>query len=261
MNPHAVLTLPRNTQGRDFIVGDIHGAYDLLRGCLKKAGFDPSKDRLISVGDLIDRGPRSPDCLWFLRQPWFFAVRGNHEQIFLGLDPDLKDGKTLKTIRNDFIGLKWVTSQPRETLDALRAAFGRLPLAIEIETDAGLVGCVHADIPEGMEWHTFKQQLIAEDPRTVKAALWDIRRILAGDGSGVEGVKRVFFGHYEVENGARRLGNCFYIDTGGVRALETKKKPSLRKHFMTVCNVTADARAIVAKPRRTSKMNVVLSCK
>lgn len=48
-----------NEVGKDFIVGDIHGCLDQLKFQLSVTGFDKSKDRLFSVGDLIDRGPDS----------------------------------------------------------------------------------------------------------------------------------------------------------------------------------------------------------
>ena len=38
---------------------------------------------MISVGDLIDRGPQSADCLGLLRCRWFQDRSGNHEQIAL----------------------------------------------------------------------------------------------------------------------------------------------------------------------------------
>ncbi|TKR57269.1 hypothetical protein D7I39_03100 [Allopusillimonas ginsengisoli] len=72
-----------NKAGSDFIVGDLHGCLDLLQVELDRIGFDPTKDRLFSVGDLIDRGPDSMGCLRLLREPWFFAVRGNHEDMLL----------------------------------------------------------------------------------------------------------------------------------------------------------------------------------
>jgi serine/threonine protein phosphatase 1 len=79
-----VRALPRNQQGRDFVVGDIHGCFDLLDQLLDQVSFDPGCDRLFSVGDLIDRGPDSMRSLEFLRAPWFFAVKGNHEAMLLG---------------------------------------------------------------------------------------------------------------------------------------------------------------------------------
>lgn len=52
-----VKILSPNLKGKDYVVGDIHGCYSLLYTKLTQLGFDFSKDRLISVGDLCDRGP------------------------------------------------------------------------------------------------------------------------------------------------------------------------------------------------------------
>jgi serine/threonine protein phosphatase 1 len=71
--------LPANSQGKDYIVGDLHGCFSLLERLLNAAHFDESKDRLFSVGDLIDRGPESLRCIQLLDEAWFYAVRGNHE--------------------------------------------------------------------------------------------------------------------------------------------------------------------------------------
>jgi serine/threonine protein phosphatase 1 len=42
---------------------------------LRERHFDPYKDLLICVGDLIDRGPDSLQCLQLLKRPWFKTVR------------------------------------------------------------------------------------------------------------------------------------------------------------------------------------------
>lgn len=68
-----------NLIGRDFVCGDIHGCFDLVESFLNKIGFDKTKDRLFSVGDLVDRGPFNERCLDLLYQPWFHMVKGNHD--------------------------------------------------------------------------------------------------------------------------------------------------------------------------------------
>lgn len=73
--------IPKNEVGRDFVCGDLHGAYDRLVAFMNHVGFDKTKDRMFSVGDLVDRGPDNEACLSLLREPWFFAVQGNHEQL------------------------------------------------------------------------------------------------------------------------------------------------------------------------------------
>lgn len=66
-----------------WIAGDIHGCYQWLMDELARRNFIPAQDLLISVGDLIDRGPDSIKCLELMRENWFYAVRGNHEQMAL----------------------------------------------------------------------------------------------------------------------------------------------------------------------------------
>ena len=46
-----------------FIVGDIHGCYDLLIAQLKEVGFNFDKDICFGVGDLVDRGPQNEQCI------------------------------------------------------------------------------------------------------------------------------------------------------------------------------------------------------
>lgn len=72
---------PANTAGRDFVVGDLHGCVDVLRALLHDTRFDPARDRLFSVGDLVDRGPASETTLDLLDRPWCHVVRGNHEEV------------------------------------------------------------------------------------------------------------------------------------------------------------------------------------
>ncbi|UBU63650.1 metallophosphoesterase [Acidithiobacillus ferrooxidans] len=72
-----------NPDGRDFVVGDLHGCRAMLDTMMTHVGFDPAKDRLFSVGDLVDRGPDSVGCLELLLEPWFFPVLGNHDAMLL----------------------------------------------------------------------------------------------------------------------------------------------------------------------------------
>jgi hypothetical protein len=70
-----------NTEGRDFIIGDLHGSYSCFENLLKNIKFDETVDRMFSVGDLVDRGPDSKACLDLLLKPWFYCVIANHEQM------------------------------------------------------------------------------------------------------------------------------------------------------------------------------------
>lgn len=83
-DPYAsIIKLPANSNGKDYVIGDLHGCLELLHRLLERVQFDPECDRLFSVGDLIDRGRDSLGCLQLLKQPWFYAVQGNHERMML----------------------------------------------------------------------------------------------------------------------------------------------------------------------------------
>ncbi|WP_155962038.1 metallophosphoesterase [Streptococcus ruminantium] len=68
-----------------FVVGDVHGKYELLCDILKK--WVQGKQQLIFLGDLIDRGENSKACLelaWQLvREKGAICLVGNHERMLL----------------------------------------------------------------------------------------------------------------------------------------------------------------------------------
>lgn len=72
-----------NTVGRDFVIGDLHGCFDVFLNLLANLNFDPAVDRMFSVCDLVDRGPDSRACLELLRESWFKSCLANHEQMML----------------------------------------------------------------------------------------------------------------------------------------------------------------------------------
>lgn len=206
----------RNTEGRDILVGDIHGHFTKLGVALKAIGFShDAGDRLFSVGDLVDRGPESIEALNFLT---FVdgAVAGNHEDMAVRWPNGKMDAGNYAAN-----GGAWMMALDRETQREVAAALGALPVAIELETEHGIVGIVHAECPLG-SWSDFVTQL--EDPATSKGrrdglidcAQWSRGRIESGFSGDVEGVRAVVVGHTPLER-MTSLGNTIYIDTMGWR--------------------------------------------
>lgn len=222
---HIVKRFTKNANGRDLIVGDIHGCFTKLAEALSAVGFDPDNgDRLFSVGDLVDRGPECDSALEWLANPWFFAVAGNHEDMAVRWPNGCMDpGNYMAN------GGGWNIGNPPELQREIAETFAVLPIAIEIETAGGLVGVVHAECPFP-SWSEFTAVL--EHPtlsrsqlqRVMDAAQWSRTRVTAGDDSEVLGVRAVVVGHTPMER-MTSLGNTIFIDTGAwLQQGETKRK-------------------------------------
>ena len=64
--------------GRLIFVGDIHGCYAELVELLSRVA-PRGDDVVVSVGDVVTKGPDAPRCLDLWRERGFLAVRGNNE--------------------------------------------------------------------------------------------------------------------------------------------------------------------------------------
>lgn len=68
---------------RTIVVGDIHGCYDELVSLLADIDLD-AQDRVVAVGDLITKGPKSKQVLDLFRSDnRFLSVVGNHDLALL----------------------------------------------------------------------------------------------------------------------------------------------------------------------------------
>ena len=84
---------------RIFIVGDIHGCLEALEALMESIDWNPNKDRLIFLGDYIDRGENSKGVVDFIlehmsQSSLVQCLKGNHEDMLLGY-LDNTDSRTL----------------------------------------------------------------------------------------------------------------------------------------------------------------------
>lgn len=230
-----------NKVGRDFCHGDIHGAFNLLWEALVKAHFDPAVDRIFSNGDLVDRGLQSFRANRYLDLSYVAAARGNHEDMLIDLyrdmDPLVKDHpqEVLEFFAEKY-GMEWWLPLSAQERSGFLQKIRQLPLVIEVETARGLVGLVHADVPEGMSWPEFITAIEAGDEKTAAVALWGRSRVRSNNQKGVDGIGRVFVGHTIQWNGAQRYGNVYAIDTGAIFGQEGSKEGN---GHLTVARLTA----------------------
>ena len=141
------LRLLGNANGRDLVVGDLHGHRSLFEQELDELGFDPSCDRVISVGDLIDRGPESLATLSLIEEPWFYAVLGNHELMLLNF---LHCYGSRVHSRKSFPigGGEWINeaiAKSRTTVARLVEGLASLPVVIHVESDVPF-NVTHGDL-------------------------------------------------------------------------------------------------------------------
>lgn len=198
-----VLRLPVNQNGRDFVVGDIHFKMTDLYKALKAVGFDRTVDRLIGVGDVIDRGPGVLDGLKLLGEPWFTTVAGNHEDMLI--DAYRKDPNA----RYAAHGAGWWATIDDGSKEMIINKLASLPTVIEIESARGLVGVVHADVPFGMQWSEFVARI--GNSQIKEVAQWSMQRVSKHNREGVPGIWRVCTGHTWIPR-PLRLGNFLALD-------------------------------------------------
>ncbi len=85
---------------RTLVIGDIHGCLTALKTVLAAAEYS-NMDTLITVGDMIDKGPSSGQVIDFLieigKQGKLIALRGNHEILFQQAYQSGKDSSWLRS--------------------------------------------------------------------------------------------------------------------------------------------------------------------
>lgn len=187
-------------KSRTIVVGDIHGCYDELTDLLEKVDLQ-KEDRVVSVGDLITKGPKSREVLeLFMTDPRFTTVIGNHDLMlrrkWTGEDVELSSAQkeTHKELRGD--------------KDSYASFLNRLPFVIDLDTHL----VVHAGLRPNVELYSqttgdlTKLRTLGPDRESQEGTPW--YHVYYGE-------KVVLFGHWpapEPRRGKKAIG----LDTGCV---------------------------------------------
>lgn len=218
----------RDEQGPFDIIGDVHGCAGELETLLVRLGYDvrwsgvpgavtvqvtpPAGRRAIFVGDLVDRGPRSPDVLRvvmaMVESGVGLAVPGNHDVKFMRW----LDGKKVAPTHGLDRTIAQFEREPRGFRVSVRDFFASLPTYVWLE--GGRLAVAHAGI---------KDEMLGQETGAVR------RFCLYGETSGetdefglpiryhwaaeYRGKTAVVYGHTPVP-AAGWVNNTICIDTG-----------------------------------------------
>lgn len=228
-----VKKLPENLLGRDFIVGDIHGSKSLLDELLTDVGFSETSDRLFLVGDIVNKGPASLECLRLLKQPWCYSVMGNHEEMFLcefwteisaDAKPDFFARPELSLLRS---GGAWAfkpelhqSSEFGELLNSVAS----LPQLITVGQGEGRFNIVHAELPPGMTDKIIDELPAVAPSSTVITSSFRWSRAIGSSLNRFHahklvrpGLSKTYVGH-TIGRHVRHADSHVFIDTGGYKS-------------------------------------------
>lgn len=157
---------------RAFLIGDVHGCIDELDRLLERCA--PARgDVVVSVGDLVNKGPESVAVVRRCRENGIQAVVGNHDDLLLrciaarreGDDDEFPDGVRKIARKLDDEDIAWLealpTSIPLPALGALVVHAGMRPgVPLERQERAHLLtmrsiradGTISKRVDEGVPW-------------------------------------------------------------------------------------------------------------
>lgn len=188
-----------NWYKRTLTISDIHGFHKRFLAVLGAANYDPLHDKLVMLGDYIDRGPNSKEVLAKIKElveAGATALLGNHEWMLL----EVYEGRLsiYDWLRNggkttlESYGVESIYDLPREDIAFMK----KLPTTYETKQ------------------HIFVHAGINPDKPLLEQALFDLLWIrdnwLNSDYTG----KSVVFGHTPSLDGVAATAHKIMVDTG-----------------------------------------------
>jgi bis(5'-nucleosyl)-tetraphosphatase (symmetrical) len=122
-----------------WVVGDIQGCAREFDELLRRIRFDPGRDELWSLGDLVNRGPDSLEVLRLWRDIGGFGILGNHDVYAL-----LARSGRVPRRKRDTLGALFAAPDADVLLDRVRA----MPLMVWLAGGQGVrdAWLVHAGL-------------------------------------------------------------------------------------------------------------------
>ena len=212
---------------RTIVIGDVHGCLAELDELLRTVEYKQGEDRLVFVGDLVDRGPDSVGVVRRVRELRAECILGNHEEKHLRWrrwERKVERGDAPKNPMKQF---------PQEKLD-IQAGLTRedfvwlsdLPLSLRLGTfDGNEFVVVHGGLEPHRAFDKQTKQVVRVRYCDVTTGVFKGSNFPGHQPDGTQywselwkGPESVFYGH-AVWEGAPRFDDhdthvCWGIDTG-----------------------------------------------
>ena len=132
---------PASAPGRLLVMGDVHGQLEKMQLVLTRCNYSPEIDRLVLLGDYVDRGPNSRRVVaevLRLTQMGAIALYGNHEDLMRRALLNRKQGNiNPENLEQWFANGGETTLESyrahTDTLDEHLAFFAELPRWVEMD--------------------------------------------------------------------------------------------------------------------------------
>jgi bis(5'-nucleosyl)-tetraphosphatase (symmetrical) len=174
-----------------YVIGDLQGCYDQLVALLDDINYRPEEDHLWFVGDIVNRGPKSLECLRFVKQACENGqadiVLGNHDfhllAAYCGVEKYISKSDTLSPIleAEDADQLvNWLRKQPllvsHPVFEAVMVHAG-IPPQWTIEQAKGYAKELEAQL-KGPDWQSYiVNHLFGSEPDSWDEALTGYERL------------------------------------------------------------------------------------
>lgn len=194
---------------RILVIGDVHGQFELLSEMLSNMRYNADNDVLVSVGDLINKGPDSLACAeFFLSHPRRYIALGNHEKNLLAYAYKPTMQNECRMLQN---GGAWFMYLPKlQQMQIAQSITSTVALTFTIKLKNGLtLGISHA----GAAFKKWSKHGKAPVTRKYLYALTESRDLFYGrmHFKRVKGVDYTVHGHTPVDQ-PRLIHNSLFID-------------------------------------------------
>lgn len=209
---------------RTFVIGDIHGCLSMLKRLMDKIDWQPGRDRLIFLGDYIDRGVDSKGVIDYILSISSMSenvecLLGNHEAVFL----DYLSGEDTRT---------FLANGGASTVNSYRAKRGADVFPLIPREHLNFLGSLKPwlELEEYYVVHAGMRPGISVQMQDLDDLVWIRDPFIS---SNYDFGKRIIFGHTPFSE-PLIMNNKIGLDTGAVfgNRLTCLEIPAFQFHFV-----------------------------